>query len=409
MTMKNKITLFITIFIGIFFIFYWQITEKQKINQTTIDSALIPVKQALFDLQQSQEFSEMNKNEQLNETIAVLDKIPDSHKHIKHQYQVALSGLPEINFYGRVVDQYGLPVNKAQIWYSGTNAYLSAGGGSGVLYTDEEGFFEISTSGSELVLGAVSHPEIDKILYELPDVGNNARAAISSIILDSHNNGAHKINYTNYSEKENAYIINAWRLGKYEGAIGSNLLAAFDSDGKLYTLSLDRKTFRDQIAQGKKDGQLYISCTRPHMQSLRDYGDWSVSIVPVNGGIQETNDTYMNLAPISGYQSSFDISMKPGDENYSHKLKKYFYFKSNGGKEYGSLIVNMRPFKNSSKEACRIDIGYKINPTGSRNLELKQNNTSQPHLPIEQKNWQKLGAEHAKNGGQVLHFAFIAL
>ena len=392
--MNKKITYPIAIIASVLaLIFIVQNFNQQDKPITHIDPALIPVKQALLELQQDEGFQMLGKQEQLEKTYAILEKIPDSHQQLKHQYQVAMGSLPDITFYGRIIDQHGLPVKNASVWYSGENAYISAGGGMGAGRTDDDGYFMIDTSGAALVLGAVSHPEIDEVFYELRiDTNSATKKQYKSVIrFLSHDKKGAALNYNNYSEKDKAYIVHAWRLGEYEGAIEGNVISDYDNDGKYYTLTFDQTRLGVRKKEGKTDGHIYISCRRPHMTHNRDYGDWSISITPVNGGIQETDDIYMNIAPESGYQTSLDINMTKSSQGYVHELRdKKYYFKSNSGKEYGSLLMEIKPFSRASKEACRIEVFYKLNPTGSRNLELKRDNTSQPQLPSQKQlasNW----------------------
>lgn len=289
---------------------------------------------------------------------------------------VALSTLPDIAFYGRVIDQYGQPVKNASVGYTGENAHLSAGGGMGSVRTDEAGYFIIETTGAALELSGIGHPEIDSVSFETPNrlTSTSTKSPKEFVIrFLSHDKSGAVLNYNNYSEKSKAYIVNAWRLGEYEGALGGDVIARYDADGKYYTLLLEQEVYDNRLKEGKTAGNIHVSCTRPHMEGIRDYGDWRVSITPINGGIQETTDLYMNEAPETGYKPSLNIVMNKGDSNYRPYLRnKRYYFKSNNGKEYGSLFIHFQPFISVKRETCRLDIYYRINPTGSRNLELRR-------------------------------------
>ncbi len=357
--MKNK-TLYL--FIPALFIvsvFVWQYTKIEKVVSST-DPVLIPIKNTLIETQQENGFQQLSKNEKLEKVNEVLEQMPPQYKNLKRQYQIAMSLLPDITFWGRVVDQHNQPVANAEIYYTGTNAYLSSGGGRGRLHADEQGYFEIDTTGASLSLTGVVDSSIDRI-------------STGIVRFESHDGKRGYDNWKKYTTKETAYIVHAWRLSEYKGTFKGSSGGHLNADGNIYTLRFSDKWNAVQRFEGVQPGHLRASCTRPHMESNRDYGDWSVSITPINGGIQETNDLYLNIAPESGYQPSLDIVMKKGDSSYKHEIKnKRYYFNSNSGKEYGSLQITMRPFRNAKKEACNIDIRYKINPTGSRNLELKR-------------------------------------
>ena len=283
-----------------------------------------------------------------------------------------LAGLPRIKFYGRVIDQYGNPVKDASVWYEGTSTYLSEGGGRGLAKTDEQGYFEINVRGASLSLGAVTHPEIE--YSHQPDgvIIHERTKLVKSFVSYVDKQGVYDT-WTNYTDKKHPYVINTWRLGKYDGATKGHTIADFDASGKEYTLYLDEVGYRKKIKEGKHDdGHLYVSCSRPHMKNNRDYGDWNLLISPVNGGIQGTSDIFMNKAPEAGYHSSLFVSERKGTSDYAYQLLSKRYFISiNNGEVYGSLFMHITPFSNSRKEVCRVEIFYKINKTGSRNLELK--------------------------------------
>ena len=378
-----------TVAITLILFFSFQMKEHDVNQQSATEPALIPVKEKLFELSQDKNFQEKSKEQQIKQIQTVLEQIPPEYKKLKRQYQLAMSALPDIKFYGRVIDQYGRPISGAKVRYSGTSTYLSAGGGRGQVETDEQGYFEIDTEGAKLVLGSVIHPDIVYSHQLDSGLGQEIPQEIlksTKVFLSQEDNRGIYSNWRHHTEKEKIYIIHAWRLGKYEGAKAGDVIGDYDGDGKYYTLLLNKSRYKDRRKDGKTKGHIYISCTRPHMENNRDYGDWSISIAPVNGGIQEVDDLYMNQAPETGYQSSIDIDMRKGSSSYApYLLNKRYYFKSNNGKEYGSLFIHIKPFSNVQKEACRLNIYYKINPTGSRNLELKRENTSQPNLPSSQK------------------------
>lgn len=368
--MKNKTIYLFAAGLLIISTLAWLYEKNEGVASST-DPVLIPFKQALFNLQQEKNFKSFSKEKKLEKTYAILEKLPPEYKTLKRQYQIALSTLPDITFHGRVIDQYGQPVVNAEIYFAGTNTYLSAGSGRGYVYTDQQGNFEINAEGAELLITGIKHKEV---------MSHN----LTRFLSQDDTRGRDQ-NWRKHSDMDHAYLFNVWRLGEYEGAISGNINGDYDGDGKLYTLLLDQSNYENRRNDGMTKGHIYISCTRPHMEGNRDYGDWHVSITPINGGIQESNDIYMNIAPEAGYRPSLNITMQKGSQSYIHELiNKHYYFASNNGNEYGSIRLTVRPFWNQEKEACKIDINYKINPTGSRNLELKRDNTSQPKLPSPQ-------------------------
>lgn len=367
-------------------VLYHYIYINQPVIETTMDARLVLVKESLLKLQRVQGFEQLSIEEKLEKTYQVLEKLPPEYKGLKRQYQIALSTLPSIIFYGRVIDQHGQPVKNATVWYEGTSTYLSAGGGRGLAATDDDGYFEVDTAGAELSLGSIKHPEIDDIAYQAPKTNSSHPNKYGAIrLLSQEDKQGIYSTWRDHTEKDRAYIIHAWRLGEYEGALeGGGSFGLYS--GKTYTINLSHTDKYKRISEGLNDGDLRIICTRPHIESYRDIGDWSVSIVPVNGGILETDDLYMNMAPVSGYQATLEINMRKGSQNYQKSLlNKRYYITLKNGQKYGSLFINIDPFVSIEDDACSIRINSKINPSGSRNLELKRSSTSLPKLPTAQK------------------------
>lgn len=367
-------------------VLYHYIYINQPVIETTMDARLVLVKESLLKLQRVQGFEQLSIEEKLEKTYQVLEKLPPEYKGLKRQYQIALSTLPSIIFYGRVIDQHGQPVKNATVWYEGTSTYLSAGGGRGLAATDDDGYFEVDTAGAELSLGSIKHPEIDDIAYQAPKTNSSHPNKYGAIrLLSQEDKQGIYSTWRDHTEKDRAYIIHAWRLGEYEGALeGGGSFGLYS--GKTYTINLSHTDKYKRISEGLNDGDLHIICTRSHIESYRDIGNWSVSIVPVNGGILETDDLYMNMAPVSGYQATLEINMRKGSQNYQKSLlNKRYYITLKNGQKYGSLFINIDPFVSIEDDACSIRINSKINPTGSRNLELKRSSISQQQLPSPQK------------------------
>ena len=93
------------------------------------------------------------------------------------------------------------------------------------------------------------------------------------------------------------------------------------------------------------NGDLIVRCERESMQQHTDRSDWSVTIEPINGGIQEARDRYLNLAPESGYQPSITIAKKFGEKDYQPSvIEERYYFTAHNGQVYGTLFNDYRPF-----------------------------------------------------------------
>jgi len=288
-------------------------------------------------------------------------------------------------FYGRVVDQYGKPVAGAQVRYEGTHGYLSKGSGLGYIVTDNNGDFTISANGASLILNAVIHDDIDYSYSQITS-GNSNNAGIQhpQKYQMKFQKGGTQEGYDDalkYNNRENAYIVNAYRREGYKGAFSMTTGFGLDADGAIHTLTLNKgwSHSANKMIKGELPGHLHLSCTRKQMTGAEDYGDWTFKIEPVDGGIQETNDIFLNKAPESGYQPFYSVDMKYGNPEYSPwLLNKRFYFTSNNSKEFGSLYIQFEPHRlwRDGAHSCVISVTYKMNTNGDRNLEIGKSGSS---------------------------------
>jgi len=361
-------------------------------SMSATDPAVLPVKKLLFEMQHYADENELAQEQMIDRANDILEELPSDYNRLKHQYQIALSALPKVVFYGRVVDQYGRPVAGAEVIYIGTSTYLSAGGGRGKVVTDSDGYFEIDTKGERLNVGSVIHPQIEYSHHFDGGYGREIKQSrlksTKQFLSYDDETGIHD-NWRKYSDRNHPYLIRAWRLGEYEGAIQNNVQGFFSSNGDVFTLNLTGKSYQEIVKKGKTTGHLYVSCTRRSMENAKDYGDWAATITPVDGGIQETSDVYMNIAPEAGYRSSISIDMRQENDDYQPGLaNKRYFFTANSGEDFGSLYVHFEPHgKYEDDRYCIIDITYKINSNGSRNLELEKEASSQPSYPNNWNNW----------------------
>lgn len=285
----------------------------------------------------------------------------------------AMGGLPDIVFYGRVLDQYVQPVEGASVWFSGEHAYLLSGGGNGFAHTDQEGYFTINTTGAALVLGSVRHSEIDKVVYyTVPDRYNPSTLTYKNTVRMLSNGNKHvTLNYNDYRRKDNAYEIRVWRMGQYAGALRGFAAFNIPSDGTKSSFTFDVARKSISLVSDRSKAHFHMSCNRSAMEHYQDFSDWNLNIDVADGGIIETDDLYLNLAPATSYGESWTVDMREGTSSFRRRLFKRFYFVTASGKQYGGLKAKFEPFLGPSEQSCRVYLDYKINPTGSRNLELR--------------------------------------
>lgn len=320
---------------------------------------LIPVRDAVLELYKQVEEGRIEKAEVAEKLDHILDDLPPEYRHLNRRYQIAMSQLPDIELYGRAIDQNGAPAANVKIAYDATSDFLAQGGGRGAVTTDSEGYFIIESHGAMLHLTGILDEKYSGRFYS--DSSNTEARNLPPTYPD----------WKAHNTKDKPYLIHVWRKQGYEGAKRGKISMLHDIDGSDYTYSLT-KSQRDKtrISKGRSDdGQLYISCTRESVEQYRDYRDWRVSIEVNNGGIQETEDYFLNAAPLTGYSSSIVVDMKQGQSDYKHVLREKRYYIVSGD-VYASLLIAMEPYATGGDNTCAISIQYKYNSDKSRNLEM---------------------------------------
>jgi len=368
-------------FVGVLFI--W--TQEEKIphisaskfnalaNQASVNHELKPLLPEIEKIRQLEK-TEPEKAKTLRH--ALIEKLPEKYKRY---YQAGFkSGMQDVNFYGRIVDQYGEPVMGAKVTYGLGGAFLAPGKGMGQTVTDAEGRFEIHNEGGSLSLDKVEHPDID-FQYPLPTVNTDSSLLWPKNLSMSFygyqpTQGGGEALWTD-TTSDTPYVFTAWRVENYEDVLTGNINGYYVPDGRIYTLNFEGRQFKERKIEGIADGHLRVSCTRGPMQHHRDWVDWQVTLSPVEGGIQITDDLYMNLAPESGYQPSLTIETRTDSPNYKQQLRNQrYFFTAHNGQVHGSLFLHIDPhiYDTSSQYGCRININYfKVNTSSSRNLAVK--------------------------------------
>jgi hypothetical protein len=350
-----------------------QKTKPSHKSKRVLDPLLIPF-QSEISLVNTLALSDQDAAEKEGE--ALLKKLP---KKYQRYFGLGLkAGMLPIDFYGKVIDQYGVPVVGAKMRYELGGKYLAPGKGVGLLVTDEEGRFEIHSEGGSLVLYGIDHPWT-RLFYPPPNRLANDRTTDSPqqesirILGYQDNSGGGNLLWTDTSP-DSPHVFRAWRVDKYEKVESGSITVGIKSDGRVYTYDfLKKDKWGEPLSypyEGLSDGQLRISCHRDHFENRRDYKDWSVTIEAVNGGIQATDDYYLSLAPEDGYQTSITIKQNISANDYSPiAFAQRFYFTANNGSIYGSLYIDIR--SHLKKDLCGIYIKqYKLNANGSREIAI---------------------------------------
>ena len=247
-----------------------------------------------------------------------------------------------LNFYGKVVDQGGLPVQGAKVRFDWTD--LSAQGTS-IREATSDGSGLFSLVGEH---GKFLEVNVSKEGYYTGREGNRFDFEYASFS---------DKNY--YEPNPNTPVI--FHLRK-RGTPAQQLVHR----QTLYGLTVDGTPHYFDLLAGKKQvggsplGDLVVRLNRSAITPQYSY-TWSASVEAVNGGVLQSNEEFMFEAPEVGYEQSIQES---GDRQSQPPLR--FFFKSRNGQIYGHVTMQFEPNYNMG---AAVDMDYYVNPSGSRNLE----------------------------------------
>jgi hypothetical protein len=119
-------------------------------------------------------------------------------------------------------------------------------------------------------------------------------------------------------------------------------------------------------------GDLQVIITRsPGPISQRSRGDWSIQLIPVNGGIMEPpyNTSYVTFeAPENGYQSNYLVEMKHDEPAWFDNINKAFFLVSRNRQVYSKFSLSFR-INNEPDGFMYFTLRGVANTNGSRNWE----------------------------------------
>ena len=260
-----------------------------------------------------------------------------------------------IDFYGKVVDQNGAPVAgvevKAAIRLMKEPIPGMIGDGFDYLVasTASDGTFSFLNRTGEFF-------GIDKIQKE----GYLVSATV------------HEKTYYYYASDEKKYrpnpsvpeVFKIWKQMGAEKLIEKNLKYKLTTEGRSYGLDLLNG------AQAKADAiaDIRVSMTAPSVIKPHVKYDWNFVLEAAEGGLIETSDDYMYLAPLDGNVSRIQVSFNASDANWSDNFRKRFYVMSRNGSVYARIEILVGVALNGRGY---LHIESASNPNSSRNLESK--------------------------------------
>ena len=182
----------------------------------------------------------------------------------------------------------------------------------------------------------------------------------------------HEKTYYYYASDEKKYrpnpsvpeVFKIWKQMGAEKLIEKNLKYKLTTEGRSYGLDLLNG------AQAKADAiaDIRVSMTAPSVIKPHVKYDWNFVLEAAEGGLIETSDDYMYLAPLDGYVSRIQVSFNASDANWSDNFRKRFYVMSRNGSVYARIEILVGVALNGRGY---LHIESASNPNSSRNLESK--------------------------------------
>jgi hypothetical protein len=248
-----------------------------------------------------------------------------------------------IDFYGKVIDQFGQPVVNAEVELNWTTVVGPIPDPKKSIFTGPDGKFEITG-----IQGKVLLVDILKEGYNRTDnsQGNFEYAAFYQD--DFH-----------VPDPNNPVLFHLRKI------LDAEPMYLFKTHNDLSPgsppLTLD-------VASGKvKMPGDFAFLVQIGEKSNENWFDYSVSVEALNGaGFIVTTEENPNRAPDNGYQKTFAIQQKTTDTNYSPNLSFRFYAKTREGK-YGVVYVDMTVPR---RGLINFYTAVRYNPSGSKNLEF---------------------------------------
>lgn len=295
----------------------------------------------------------VHSNTSVTQAVSVAS-VPSQHTdHKEQQMREELAQLNDVSieFYGRLEDQFGDAVGNAQIKFEVPfNNGQGVGVNRGKTMADENGFFTISGyKGKSLSIVPV------KPGYAL--ASSNSGGIYSYIWPE-----VQRV----HPDPNNPTVIKMWKLQ------GAEPLVDISKDYRLPLTSAP--IFFDLIA-GKvvpSGGDLEAIVTRASGSlSKKDPGNWSIDLIPVNGGIIESDYQAAQFtfeAPADGYQENYLVQMNGDDPAWHDGIDQEFFLRSRGGQVYSKFYlvfgINREP-----NDLLYFQFKGVANPNGSRNWE----------------------------------------
>lgn len=268
------------------------------------------------------------------------------------------NGQRSIGLYGRVVDQFGQPVENVEIEYAASGSFLASGTGHDRVRTNARGVFVIGGArGLRLVVDGLY-----KSGYAFRFANGRGRwFEPPTSFPDAEDWRAYSAGnpYPYLIWKIQDRTEKSWKL--FEDLTSLSLVP----DGRWYSINLKTERGEGLLSKGENPfADMFIAVQR-------NVGSLTVTLRGNGGGVLPEVDGQGYEAPAHGYQASWTYTTQSlKEESTEHR----FYFQSlvSGRKTYGRftmrLIPVLQPQKPGDAERSGVSINYTTNRLEGREL-----------------------------------------
>ncbi len=250
-----------------------------------------------------------------------------------------------INFYGKVVDQYGQPVSDVQVEF-GVMLY------GGFTQSKSETYHSMTDP-----QGQFSFTHLQGV-----DFGVNFKK--EGYYYDLKLSSKRPPNYYT-TNADHPLVYTLWKLRGAEPMAHLPLVqGGIPCDGTETSFNL--------LTGKKSDPQkdMVVTLTRnPVIVTNRNvHFDYTFSLNIADGGLVEATDEYPYLAPEQGYQPIATFTMAANAKDWTARFDRLYYFKARNGQVYGRIKIHLTA--DYEGPTTHFEFELYANPSGSRNLEF---------------------------------------
>ena len=249
-----------------------------------------------------------------------------------------------IEFYGKVLDQFGQPVVGAEVVMTWTTVVGPTPDPKKSIFADVDGRFAVTgIQGKRLWISAT------KVGYDY-----------TTDSVESFEYAEFFSDKFYVPDSNNPVLFHLYKILDAEPIYLFRAHDELDPGGKPLTLD---------VAQGKTgvNGDFTLSIQLGSKRS-ENGPDYTVLVEAVgDAGLVPNLEQHPHRAPADGYQKTFAIQQKSGDANYSSHLSFHFYARTRDGK-YGVIYFDISVPRKGVEIDCDTVVRY--NPSGSRNVEF---------------------------------------